>query len=71
MGEGNYEPAYVEDFHGVLMEKFHEFRASKNSDNDVTEVLMTGMDMNKIIAKAKMELYRRRPDAENAGFKKH
>lgn len=68
MGTGNYDPAYVEDFHGILMDKFHEFRRQKVG-HDI-KLSMTGGDLNNIIAKAKTELYRKRPDAEKAGYRK-
>jgi len=62
-GWENYEPAPLEFFHGVLMDKFHEFRTQKG--NADTLVMITGSDLNNLIAKAKMETYRKYPKQVN------
>ena len=46
----NYEPAPMEFFHGRLMEFFHEWR---NERTEETTVEINGVELNKLIAKAK------------------
>ena len=48
------EPAPLEYLHGLLMEKFHEFRKGKTKDVNVT---INGNELNNIIAKSKVETY--------------
>lgn len=50
----NVEPAPIEYFHGRLMQLFHEFRLSKTTS---VSVEIGGLEMNNLIAKAKMETY--------------
>ena len=69
MSTGNDIPAYIEDFHGMLMKAFHDYRNTKVKDlNNQTQVIMDGGDLNNIIASAKKELYKKRPMAEKAGL---
>lgn len=66
MSEKEYISAYIEEMHSILMDKFHNFRKTKTTD---LEVIINGKELNNIITKAKQELYKKRPDAANAGFK--
>ena len=59
----NYEPAPMEHFHGLLMNKFHEWRRTKTDD---TTVEINGVDLNNIIASAKTETYKK---YEELGYK--
>lgn len=68
MSTGNFSPAYIEDFHSLLMKKFHELRPTKATGNGGNIVVLNGSDLNDLIASAKMEFYQARPDAKDAGF---
>jgi hypothetical protein len=54
----NYESAPLEFFHGRLIDLFHEFR---QSTGQTTQSIMNGSDLNNIIAKAKIETYKKYP----------
>lgn len=49
-----YEPAPIEYLHSRMHELFHEFRNGKTNGKDV---LIDGIQFNKIIAKAKTDTY--------------
>lgn len=53
-GWENLEPAPMEYFHGRLMDFFHEWRKTKTDDFDV---LISGNELNNIVAKAKTQTY--------------
>lgn len=57
-GWDNHEPAPMEFFHGQLMKHFHEYRKRLT---DSTEVLIDGIVLNNIVAKAKVETYEKYP----------
>ena len=52
----NLEPSPIEFFHGLLMDKFHEFRR-KRTENITVEI--NGMELNQIIADCKRETYKK------------
>lgn len=54
----NLEPAPMEYFHGKLMDYFHE-RRKMNGQN--VFILMDGIDLNNIIARAKLDTYEKYP----------
>jgi hypothetical protein len=53
-GWENHEPAPIEFLHGKIMSLFHEWRNTKTTE---TDVVISGGDLNAIIAKAKTETY--------------
>jgi hypothetical protein len=57
-GWENHEPAPIEFMHGRLMDLFHEWRKTKTEN---TTVEITGVELNNIIAKAKLETYAKYP----------
>lgn len=59
-GWEGYEPAPLEFFHGRLMDAFHELR-NKFGDNEQKTITMNGIDMNNLIAKCKIETYKKYP----------
>jgi len=59
-GWENHEPAPLEYFHGKLMDAFHELRGKK-SDNSELTLTLDGIEMNNLIAKIKVETYRKYP----------
>jgi hypothetical protein len=59
-GWENHEPAPLEYFHGKLMDYFHELRCSK-VDQHERYVSVDGIEINNIIAKAKIETYKKYP----------
>ena len=60
IGWDDYEPAPIEFLHSRIMELFHEFRCEKRG------VLVTGHELNDIIAKAKTETYQKYPKQVNS-----
>jgi len=62
----NFIPAYCEDLHSRILAKFHEYRRENNLPEDV---IIDGCILNTIIGKAKIEMYKSRPDAEKAGWR--
>ena len=59
-GWENFEPAPLEYFHGRLFDAFHELRLQKG-DNANKTLTLNGIEMNNMIAKAKMDTYRKYP----------
>ena len=55
----NNEPAPLDFFHEELMREFHEYRESKTES---VYVVMTGMDFNDIVVKAKNATYEKYPN---------
>ena len=49
---------WIEHFHSVLMKNFHKFRIEKVGEDEIN-ITITGSDLNKIIAEAKMSIYKR------------
>lgn len=62
MSEGweNHEPAPLEFFHGKLMDAFHKLRLEKGDNPDKT-LTLDGIEFGNIIAKIKMETYKKYP----------
>lgn len=62
MSEGweNHEPAPLEFFHGKLMDTFHELRLKKGDNPDKT-LTLDGIEFGNLIAKIKMETYKKYP----------
>lgn len=61
-GWEDHEPAPLEYFHSRLMHWFHEHRLNNyNGQGARTVVSLDGSDMAKIIAKAKIETYKKYP----------
>jgi hypothetical protein len=62
MSEGweNHEPAPLEYFHGKLMDAFHELRLKKG-DNPEKTLTLGGIEFGNMIAKIKMEVYKKYP----------
>jgi hypothetical protein len=62
MGYGweNHEPAPLEFFHGKLMDAFHELRLQKG-DNPEKTLTIGGIEFGNMIAKIKMETYKKYP----------
>lgn len=56
-GWDDYEPAPLEFFHGRLMDLFHEFRKDKVGTS--TCVVIDGIDIGNLIARAKIETYKK------------
>ena len=65
MSTGNWLPAFCEQFHSYIFESFHEYRKENNLP---TGFVIDGNILSHIIAKAKLKLYKERPEAEKAGF---
>ena len=59
-GWENHEAAPLEFFHSKLMNLFHEWRVEKFGQEN-TEPKMSGIDLNNIITKAKIETYNKYP----------
>jgi hypothetical protein len=59
-GWENHEPAPLEYFHGKLMDAFHELR-NKKGDNPAKTLTLDGSEMNNLIAKIKVESYKKYP----------
>ena len=55
-GWENHEPSPIEFMHQEILNAFHEFRLSKTTD---TIVQVDGMDITKMIAKAKKSTYKK------------
>lgn len=62
MAEGwaDHEPAPLEFFHGRLMDEFHEIRLKKG-DNEAKTLTINGIEFGNMIAKIKMETYKKYP----------
>jgi hypothetical protein len=59
-GWEDHEPAPLEFFHGKLIDAFHELRLQKGDNPDKT-LTIGGIEFGKMIAKIKMETYRKYP----------
>ncbi len=66
MSSGDYEHAFCEDLHSRIMEEFHKWREENKKP---LKPIIDGLILSTIIASAKLQLYRERPDARTAGFK--
>jgi hypothetical protein len=70
-GWENHEPAPLEYFHGKLMDAFHALRQQKG-DNPEKTLTLTGIEFSDMIAKIKIETYRRYPhDVSNKPIPKN
>ena len=65
MSYGNFTSAFCEDLHGRIIDEFHLWRKEKNLPPDVT---IDGILLGQIIARAKIKLYKERPDSKDAGY---
>ena len=59
-GWENHEPAPLEYFHGKLMDAFHELRMEKGDNPELT-LTLNGSEMNNLIAKIKVDTYKKYP----------
>ena len=61
MSEGNYKPAFCEQFHAYILNEFHRYRGGEYKEIDAAEFM-------KIVGTAKLRLYADRPESEKAGY---
>ena len=61
-GWENLDPSPLEYFHAQILEAFHEFRLKGVGVSEYdTKVIMDGIDLDKIIAQAKLNTYAKYP----------
>lgn len=61
-GWDDHEPAPLEFFHGQVNKYFHEYRKSKG---EATDIMIDGIIINTIVAKAKVDTYKKYPKQVN------